>query len=367
MSNPGMYLVRSLVGTVAIQGVGRLMTDEVTSKAMPDIGLAGGSSTASWAVETGNASGLLYINSTVKFTAHYRHTTTQDNDESPYMLTTYSIVTVRPVALYATSTDLSLSARSGSSATFQLVSYSEVRNVTLTPSSNIDGAIRLTPRFVSGLTPGETQTFEITVVNGSRVVDNGRIDILWENQTGSRDATFVMVRTLGPSPPPAASSPLRLTGRVTGILSLSLLITSVVLGLVKTGGKRRVRVHCAVSWFIIGLSLYHGLMLVYGPYNRVWLGNWVLLGYISAAVMGVSGVNGLTQDWMSKKLSYRTWIWIHRITLIVAIVLVVIHALQMGTDFKFIRDLYQPDKVATAVRTGGHEELMGFLRSIGGR
>jgi hypothetical protein len=87
LSNPGMYTVRSPVGTVTVQGAGRLMTDEVASKGMPNIGLSGGSSTSSWAIETGNASGLLYINSTVKFTAHYRHTTTQDNDESPYMLT----------------------------------------------------------------------------------------------------------------------------------------------------------------------------------------------------------------------------------------------------------------------------------------
>ena len=182
---------------------------------------------------------------------------------------------------------MTLNAIRGSSASFDLVSYSEVRNISLVASSNINATISIAPQFVESLAPNGTQSFEISVVNGSRVVDNGRIDILWENETGSKDATFVMVRTVGAPPPPAATSPLSFTGRVTGILSLCLLISSVVLGLVKAGGKRRVRVHCAVSWFIIGLSVYHGLMLVYGPYSRVWLANWVLLGYISAAVMGV--------------------------------------------------------------------------------
>ena len=366
MSNPGMYIVRSLVGAITAQGAGRLLTGEVPSKAMPNMELSGGSTTASWAVETGNSSGLLYINSSVKFTAHHLHTTAQDSDDSPYMLSLYSIITVRPVALFATNTDMTLNAIRGSSASFDLVSYSEVRNISLVASSNINATISIAPQFVESLAPNGTQSFEISVVNGSRVVDNGRIDILWENETGSKDATFVMVRTVGAPPPPAATSPLSFTGRVTGILSLCLLISSVVLGLVKAGGKRRVRVHCAVSWFIIGLSVYHGLMLVYGPYSRVWLANWVLLGYISAAVMGVSGVNGLAQSWMSRKLSHRTWLWVHRITLIAAIVLVVIHALQMGTDLKFIRDLYRPDKVASACLTGGQNDIFGFLRSIGG-
>jgi hypothetical protein len=189
---------------------------------------------------------------------------------------------------------------------------------------------------------GQRQVVSLTVFNGSIPVDNGRIDIVWENATGAKDSCFVLVTIKAPAAGKveAAMSPLVLTGRITGILSLSLLLASLALGLIKKGSARRVRVHCAVSWFILGLALYHGLMLVLGPYSRIMWSNFLLLGYASAAVMGVSGVNGLLQRWMSRKAGHRTWTWVHRITITVAVVLVTIHALAMGTDFAFIRGAF---------------------------
>ena len=342
VSHPGKFTVRQPTAIAKVEGAGRPIAGESLSKGLPSMGESGGTQTVSWSLSTGNTTGRIFINATLQFTARYRHTTSGDNDENPYLLRVYSTISVRPVALYTTATDISLPAQVGRPATFELISYSDMRNITLTASANLDGAITLSPYFISGLSPGQKHTVQLYVIGNSATVDNGRIDIVWENQTGEREAAFVVVRTVGPAAGPDPDNPIRWTGRATGLLSLGLLITSVVLGYVKKGGKRRVRVHCAVSWFILGLSVYHGIMLVLGPYDRVWLTNWVLLGYASAVVMGVSSISGLARDWMTKRSSHKAWIWFHRAFLITAIALAVFHALLLGTDLRFVRQFFQP-------------------------
>jgi len=363
VGHPGKYTLKQPEAAASVEGAGRLMAGESASRELPSIGESGGSQTVTWRLTTGNATGTLFVNATLRYTARFRHTVDRSNDENPYLLRVYSTITVKPVALYTTGTDISLPAIADRSATFEIVSYSNIRNITLTASANLGGAVTLAPNFLGGLGPGQKQTVQIFVVANAAIVDNGRIDIVWENATGARDNAFVVVRTVGPAPAPEPENPVRWMGRFTGLLSLCLLISSVVLGYVKRGGPRRVRIHCAVSWFILGLSVYHGIMLVWGPYNRVWLGNWVLLGYISAALMGVSGVNGLSEGWMTKKMSYRAWIWLHRVTLISAIVLVVIHAILLGTDLRFVREAILPERLGSGK---GKEEVIYLFRWLGG-
>lgn len=342
VSHPGKFTARQPVAAASVEGAGHPVAGESLSRALSSMGESGGTETVTWSLSTGNASGTLFVNSTLKFTARYRHSNSRDNDVNPFTLRVYSTISVRPVALYATATDITLLAVAGQVVMFEMVSYSDIRNITLTASANLHDAITMTPHNVSWLPPGQKHTVQLYAVAGAAIVDNGRIDIMWENRTGARDAAFVVVRTEGRATGPMPENPIRWTGRATGLLSLGLLVTSVVLGYVRRGGKRRVRVHCAVSWFILGLSAYHGILLVLGPYNRVWLGNWLLLGYGAAVSMGVSSVNGLLQRRMTKRIGHKAWMWLHRISLLTAIVLVVIHAILIGTDFKPVRQFLQP-------------------------
>jgi len=342
--HPGNYDLRAPRATVTVSGPGGLMPDEPATKPLVEVGSSGGSASSRWNLLTGGSNGTLFISARLNFTAHFRHIGTHQNDESPYVLMRSGQVSVRPVVIFATSGEVILRTDGTDQTTgFQLITYSEAHNVSLTTSSNLKGTIELAPAFIRSLASGQQQFISINLEDISGEVNNGRIDIAWENATGTRDASFVTVRFLGPqsSPPAAGNSPLRLMGRITGLLSLGLLISSLALGIVKWGGKRRVRVHCAISWFIVGLSVYHGVMLVLGPYSRQIWGDFVLLGYVSAAVMGVSGVNGLAQSWMSRVAGYTAWQWTHRITIILAVVLVLIHGIYLGTDFAFLRNLFQ--------------------------
>lgn len=343
VDHPGSYELAAPRATIATNGAGWLSPEEPATKPLPPISSSGGSAATQWNLTMANSSGTLFIGAKLNFTAYFRHTVTHDNDERQYSLMQYGEIAVRPLALYTSVGELQLRTdRSGGSTGFQLVTYSEIRNLSLTLSSNLKMAIEITPGFIGSLPPGRQQYIEVSSEHLEETVNNGRIDITWENATGMRNASFVSVRILGPSvsPPPAGNNPLRLTGRVMGMFSLGLLIGSLVLGMVKWGGKRRVRIHCAISWFIVGLSAYHGIMLVLGPYSRQIWGNFLLLGYASAVLMGVSGVNGLIQGWMSRVAGYKTWQWTHRIAIIAAVVLVILHGIYLGTDLAFIRNTF---------------------------
>jgi hypothetical protein len=345
LDHPGGYIVKQLEARLTVLADGQPILVPVGSRTFSPIPSSGGSVSAVWTVTAPNVGGTLRINLTVGLTARYRHTTAPDCDEKRYSFVQYSLIDIRPVAIYSTAGQLSLGARAHQNTFFELVSVSRAQNITLSFSPNAGRALSLSPGFIAGMEPGERRSVSISVVNGSLAVDNGRVDLIWENQTGARDSSFLIVNVgeVLPSIPVAAMSPLVLTGRITGMLSLGLLVASFALGLVHGGGQRRVRVHCAVAWFLLGLSVYHGLMLVWGPFSTIWLRNWIVLGYVSAATMGASSINGLLRGWMTARFGHRTWVWIHRITIIAAIFIVSVHALLIGTDLAFIRDRFQPD------------------------
>jgi hypothetical protein len=337
--HPGHYQIKDMQASLAVSGGGALVYFEEDQKTLSPISSSGGRTSCGWTIITGNASGTVSLTARLNFTAHYDHAGNAQDNDGTFSLVSNREISVRHAGLFATEGVLMLGGEGPDSANFALISGTAVRNVTIRLSGNLRSSLDLAPEFLMNLSAGYRQDIRVEIEDASGPVNNGRIDITWENETGIRDGTFIVVSIMGARSVPAmpGSGPLRLTGRVTGMLCLGLLMASLVMGLVNMGGKRRVRIHCAISWFIIGLSLFHGLMLVWGPYSRIMWGNFLLLGYASAAVMGVSGVNGLLQRWMSRKAGYGTWIWMHRITIIVAVVLVTVHAMAIGTDFAFLR------------------------------
>jgi len=337
VSHAGKYTVKSFTADLSLEGPGDLESGETSAKDIRNIGSEGGSAVIAWKVHAGSE-GMLLVNASINYTAHFKHTNTQGNDEYPYQFLRALTVMVRPIALRISLSELSFSTGAGTSKTFELAALSEVKNITLKVSPNIAGAANVATTALGKLGAGERHTVTVNFLGGSEAINNGRIDLVWENATGVKDSGFVAVRVVQP-PQQEAKSPVPLLGRATGLVSLGLLITSILLGLVKMGKARRARLHCAVSWFILGLSVYHGLILLLGPYSSLTLGTYVILGYASAAVMGVASVNGLLDKWMSRKLGYRTWLWLHRISTILAIVLIIVHAIMIGTDFKFLRGL----------------------------
>ena len=147
-------------------------------------------------------------------------------------------------------------------------------------------------------------------------------------------------------------------GRITGISSIILLLLSLILGgmwntkgllnrLIKSA--TRIKFHCAVSWFLFSLALYHGLTLLISPYSQKLWNPWIILGEIGAIAMIVVSLTGSFMKFTIKLMGARKWRGFHLFATFAAMVLGTIHSIRLGTDLAFIRDNAILSKVILAL------------------
>jgi len=136
-------------------------------------------------------------------------------------------------------------------------------------------------------------------------------------------------------------------GRITGISSIILLLLSLILGgMWNTKGllsrviksATRIKFHCAVSWFLFSLALYHGLTLLISPYSQRLWSPWIVFGEIAALAMIVVSLSGSFMKFTIKLMGARKWRGFHLYATFAALVLGSIHGIRLGTDLAFIRD-----------------------------
>jgi len=370
--HPGGYALGGPLATLRLEGPATLPPGENATKPLGRLGASGGTASVTWYVLTGSpAAGAaagegtfpdtpfmdapaairartVLARANLNFSAEFAHAVQGPAGSNSYVVGQSGQMIVRTVGLFTGKGAVTMPAGRrpgpGEQAFFHLEAFEMVRNITLTPSANLGGSVRLTPGSLPALSPGQRQFIGVDQQErGSKAmtVNNGRIEIAWENTTGARDSSFVTVRFAGdmPAAPAPGSGAVSMAGRATGILSLGLLAVSLALGSVRSGGARRQRAHCAVSWFLLGLAVYHGLVLALGPYGNVpWAGG-MLLGYAGAVAMGASGANGAAQERIIRRAGEPAWLLVHRATIIVTVILVLAHALMLGTDLAPLRAL----------------------------
>ncbi|MEM2869726.1 MAG: hypothetical protein QW379_04810 [Thermoplasmata archaeon] len=339
VSHAGGYELRGAKAAVSLSGPGGLGTGEFPQLSLGGLNDTGGRLRASWRVDTGNETGVLMVNVTFLCRLHYTHIDVGSGDEGLWAVVEPRAVSVRPVSLVASCGELKLEAGSKALRELRLRALSPVTELKVTLPPGLERVVDI--EFSPGaLDAGEEAVLGARALRGGGTMGNGLLTLSWKNATGSPDAMGIAVRVVPPpSGPGGSGSPLRLAGRATGILSLLLLIASLALGFVRRGGRVRVRLHCAISLFLLALAVYHGALLVLGPYSSVSWNFYILLGWASAIWMGVASVNGLLRRWMTRILGAGGWRWIHRIATLVALVMVIIHAISIGTDFRFLRGL----------------------------
>jgi hypothetical protein len=339
VSHPGRYEFASPRTNLTLTGDDGAEILASESSALGPISTQGGISRAEWTVLTGPVSKKIFVTAMVDFTARHPHAADAPADNGRFALVARGEIWVRTAGVFVTEGELLFRGDERGATAFDIISSVNASNITVIASGDLGTALKLSPALITDIHPGQRRTIMLDILDPSAAVANGRIDVIWEDANGTRNATYVIVRIQGyhGPPAPAGAGPLRLMGRATGILLVGLLLASLALGLKKGGGKPRVRIHCAFSWFIIGLSVYHGMMLAWGPYSRIMWSNYLLLGYATAAVMGASGVNGVLQHPVIRRLGYKRWLWVHRVMIISAVVLLTIHAIALGTDTAFLR------------------------------
>ncbi len=137
-----------------------------------------------------------------------------------------------------------------------------------------------------------------------------------------------------------------ITGRFVGWISAVLLIVSIFTGgTIKTIGKslnkalggaaNRVSVHCFVSLLIVGLSIFHALMLMLGWYLGRTTG--LTSGLIAFTAFTCLGVTGTFQVAICKKIGHSSWRSIHFWLTMLSTIIVIQHAVTNGTSLAFLR------------------------------
>lgn len=134
--------------------------------------------------------------------------------------------------------------------------------------------------------------------------------------------------------------------RVTGMLSLVVLLISIALsGLlapIRTkvegilgGSGKRIKWHCRISFGLILLSFIHGILLPFSPHASHLRG--LALGSSAFVVLGALGFVGLYQKLLIDRWGAKNWSRLHLMLTILAVIIVIVHAVLDGTDFAWLR------------------------------
>lgn len=217
------------------------------------------------------------------------------------------------------------------------------RDVTDIRIDGFDG-IDITPSSISKASSGEDLQITFLLLEDRNVSGNAIISWL---ENGTRDKISVYASyypLLGDS-----NEYFLFTGRVTGIILFILLIFSMILGGITKritryinqgiGNKNRIRGHCFISWFLFVLSIFHGFILLIQPYKDFLMDYKIILGDLTCLSILMVSVNGSFMKQIIKLLGSNLWRRLHQVFSWSSVILVVVHALLIGTDFLYIREL----------------------------
>jgi hypothetical protein len=202
--------------------------------------------------------------------------------------------------------------------------------------------ISVQPSFIPSAQAGDNITLSFTSTSKTPV--QGMITITWSENSNIQTITLPVGYTHTPEQPVDYYS---LTGRATAITLLGLLIASMIMGgaskRINTYVKKRItanqknELHCLMSWIFFEIALFHGAILLIGPYRGfIWDTN-IILGYLSATGFFIIAVEGRFMNPIIHIIGARWWRIIHKYVSWGTLLLVLIHAILIGTEFTILR------------------------------
>jgi hypothetical protein len=226
-------------------------------------------------------------------------------------------------------------------ATLQLFIQRDIQNLIISSSNYI----ALDPNNIETLHEGDVVDITITVASENKLEEN--LTITWSETTGNQ---LLQLFVSYVPPPPEEVNYYSLAGRILGIISFSLLVVSIVFSGINRrirshvdrviNPQKRIRIHCLISWILLILSITHGLLLLLGPYADFLAKPEIILGYLTAVSMFLVSVNGSFRNYILKKIGSNLWRKTHGYYSHIALILCIIHACLIGTEFEIIRSLF---------------------------
>lgn len=298
-----------------------------------------------WNLTAGALVSETNITVVVNYTARHSHINNPDVDMSRYSVLRQARVIVAPSAISFSSSELTVYTGGEKSASFNIAASSAASNISISVSPNLQPTgVAASPASIPLLSSGQSAQVQVIFKTPAEPVENGRLNVKWQDASGKWESAYIIVRIVNADTGSTAQGQLlslRLAGRILGMSTIAFLGFSLGLGLFRLGNPaRRARVHCAVSWVLLFMALYHGLILLYGPYASLIWGKYIIIGYAAAATMGAASVQGLMEDRMSRAMGAGAWRWSHRVLIISAAALGMAHGILMGTEFAAVRALW---------------------------
>jgi len=285
----------------------------------------------------------------VEYEVYFKHTNGGNPNSALYKISRSGRIIFDDLAL-SVSTGTMVFDQVGQVHTVIVNASGDAYDIMLEKDRSISGLISVSS-IRTRMGPGETATISVTLLN--RIGAEGNLTLSWYADGGIVELPILIVVVPEPEEDGGVGIFHEL-GKYLGIASLVLLLVGYFTG--GTGAlkdvannifgsaAKRVKFHCALSYEVLALSVFHLAVLIYGPYSRPeqYLSWQVSLGFIALFIMIVISVNGIFQKRLVRAMGYQNWRRVHSWGSYIATALVVVHALLIGSHFGWFRGLFGP-------------------------
>jgi hypothetical protein len=244
---------------------------------------------------------------------------------------------------------------------YEITTSGFVRSTTLTITRHIEytGRRMLMETQIDKIGPGESDVISVGLKGFSKGINNLTYSFeatAIHEHSGSgvdeevyySDGTYSILvgddlEYSKPDEVTTVSTSLWIMGRVLGFITVALFIASFISGgsitrirdWIDERMETRVQWHCVISFSTIIAVILHLLVLYLGYYSNTFKG--LISGGIPLLLMILVGITGWKRKLIVQKTSEKTWRRLHLWLSIIAVLLIVLHAIFEGTDLAFLR------------------------------
>lgn len=310
-----------------------------------------------WELKTINSPGFAEFSIYINYTLEHIHTTVEEADTYDYQRTLSHTLEIKETPISLSSWLIMADLGESQSYYIEITAERMIYNVKVVTGRSIDEFTEVEPSNIGTMEQGLIKNITVTITPDIEM-EHGQIIITWstDQQGYEQDSLEVKVsvseKVVPHSGSNGAGSGTWLWGRVTGFVGLVLLIF-----LMPTGGtlkslarrvdrligtaRKRVDLHCALSYQMFAIALLHSALLMYGHYSSLaWNGVFLLaepgsgyinLGFIAVLLLIVISLFGIFQKALARKIGYKNWTRIHGWLTYAALGLVIAHLMLVGT------------------------------------
>jgi hypothetical protein len=365
VNHPGTYELKYFEATLDLSGAPdiALSSGETAKKTLGNMDNRKQSHGLIWHATDGTIEELKTIGVNLTYTVYFHHNSGGSKDTSVFSRKLSQTLQVMSMPFNITPSSLHATVSTPQSYTITVTALTDLYNLEIVPGLSVNNFTKVSTAKVSSLPKGHNTSFQLSMTP-DRAMGHGALVIIWSmEKAGTNKSTMSVpvivnekpVKPVGEDPQVANQ---RLAARVLGFIGLILLILllptggalkaiSKRLNPLLGGAKKRVDLHCALSYLLLSIALLHSSLLMYGHYyGVVWNGFFLIaksdylninLGALALCLMLVISLLGILQKRLVKVMGRKAWGYVHGIISYVALALIVVHLIWIGTTAAPVR------------------------------